>query len=139
MTNPKLGVGRMTLEDMVQYNVKMREPIVAEYRGYTIKSIPPPSGGGLTFLQMLKMLERFPLSDTNQGFGFGAEKTLHVMIEAMRLAFSDRGMWMGDEDYVLVPKVGLLSPPYVAMRSKLIDCHKRLEGLPLAIPGGTRA
>lgn len=114
------GVGLMTTEDLAQYSVKTRQPILGNYRGYTLASMSPPSSGGLTMIQMLKMLERFPLGDTSQGFGFGATKTLHVMIEGMRLAFADRAWWMGDEDFVHVPKVGLLADPYVASRSELI-------------------
>ena len=121
------GVGRMTLDDLDQYNVKIREPIVGLYRGYTLKSMSPPSSGGLTVIQMLKMLERFPMGDASQGFGFGATRTLNVMIEAMRLAFADRAVWMGDEDFVDVPKVGLISDPYVEMRSDLIDANSRMD------------
>ena len=68
--------------------------------------MPPPSSGGLTVLQMLGLLERFPLGDAAQGYGFGSPNTLHVMIEAMRLAFADRAVWIGDEDFVPVPRQG---------------------------------
>jgi len=125
---PELGVGRMTLDDLDQYDVKIREPIVGDYRGYTLKSMSPPSSGGLTVIQMLKMLERFPMGDPSQGFGFGATRTMNVMIEAMRLAFADRAVWMGDEDFVAVPKTGLLDDDYVAMRSALIDPDSRMAG-----------
>jgi gamma-glutamyltranspeptidase/glutathione hydrolase len=125
-TDPSRGVGRMTREDLARYNVKIRHPVVCEYRGYTIKSMSPPSAGGLTLLQMLKILERFPLGDSSAGFGFGAKKTLHVMIEAMRLAFTDRALWMGDEDFVPVPKSGLLANQYIAMRSSMIHENKRM-------------
>ncbi len=125
------GVGRMTLSDLDQYDVKIRQPIVGDYRGYTMKSMSPPSSGGLTVIQMLKMLERFPMGNASQGFGFGATRTLNVMIEAMRLAFADRAVWMGDEDFVDVPKAGLLDDGYVAMRSALIDPDSRIsEALP---------
>jgi gamma-glutamyltranspeptidase/glutathione hydrolase len=115
------GVGRMTLADLAQYKPKIREPIVGDYRGFTFVSMSPPSSGGLTILQMLKMMERFPMGDASQGFGFGARNTLHVMIEAMRLAFADRAWWMGDADFVHVPVVGLLAPEYVASRSAMIQ------------------
>jgi gamma-glutamyltranspeptidase/glutathione hydrolase len=120
------GLGRMTLDDLYQYDVEIREPIVGDYRGYTLKSMSPPSSGGLTVIQMLKMLERFPLGDESQGYGFGATRTLNVMIEAMRLAFADRAVWMGDEDFVDVPKDGLIDDDYVAMRSALIDPDSRI-------------
>jgi gamma-glutamyltranspeptidase/glutathione hydrolase len=73
------------------------------------------------------MLERFPMGDASQGFGFGATNTLHVMIEAMRLAFADRAVWMGDEDFVPMPKVGLLADPYVALRSERINLTTRMD------------
>ena len=129
------GVGRMALEDLDQYDVKIREPIVGNYRGFTLKSMSPPSSGGLTVIQMLKMLERFPIGDESQGYGFGATRTLNVMIEAMRLAFADRAVWMGDEDFVDVPKDGLIDDAYVAMRSALIDPDSRI---PEAFPDDPR-
>jgi len=121
-----IGAGRMTLADLDQYDVKIRQPISRDYRGYTFASMSPPSSGALTILQMLKMLEQFPLGDTTQGFGFGTTKTLHAMIEAMRLAFADRSVWMGDEDFVHVPKIGLLAPAYIALRGAMIDPDHRM-------------
>jgi gamma-glutamyltranspeptidase/glutathione hydrolase len=112
--------GLMTLQDLADYNIVFREPIMAEYRGYRIAAMSPPSSGGLTMIQALKMIERYPLGDAASGFGFGKAKTLHVMAEAMRLAFADRSVWMGDEDFVPVPKRGLLDRDYVRMRSALI-------------------
>ncbi len=129
------GVGRMTLNDLDQYDARIREPTVGNYRGYTLKSMSPPSSGGLTVIQMLKMLERFPLGDSGQGYGFGAARTLNVMIEAMRLAFADRAVWMGDEDFVDVPKDGLIDDDYMAIRSALIDPDSRIEE---AFPGDPR-
>jgi len=129
------GEGRMTLDDLDQYDVKIRNPIEGDYRGYTLKSMSPPSSGGLTVIQMLKMLERFPMGAESQGFGFGATRTLNVMIEAMRLAFADRAVWMGDEDFVNVPKAGLIDDDYVAMRSALIEPDSRM---PEAFPDDPR-
>lgn len=120
------GRGRMTVEDLAAYDVNIRPLITVNYRGYTLASMSPPSSGGLTIGQMLKMLERFPLGDAAQGFGFGATKTLHVMIEAMRLAFADRAWWMGDEDFVPIPKAGLLNDQYVALRSAMISETSRM-------------
>ena len=96
------------------------------YRGWTVAAMSPPSSGGLTVGQMLEMVERFPIGDASQGFGFGSPTTLHVMAEAMRLAFADRAVWMGDEDFVPVPKVGLLDPDYVATRSVMINTGSRM-------------
>jgi gamma-glutamyltranspeptidase / glutathione hydrolase len=128
-TNPTLGsagVGRMTREDLAAYNVAMRVPVEGDYRGVQVKSMSPPSSGGLTIIEMLKMLEQFPIGDESQGFGFGSTKTLHVMTEAMRLAFADRAVWMGDEDFVPVPKKGLISSCYLDTRKQLINPVQRL-------------
>jgi len=140
------GVGGMTCDDLAAYTVEFREPTVGNYRGYTLKSMSPPSSGGLTIVQMLKMLARFPMGDESQGFGFGEFNTLNVMQEAMRLAFSDRSVWMGDSDFFDVPETGLISNEYIARRSNLcptedpaqgffcIEVGKRIPGPP--IPGG---
>jgi gamma-glutamyltranspeptidase/glutathione hydrolase len=125
-TNPD-GVGRMTLADLATYQVAIREPVEGTYRGYRIVGMPPPSSGGLTSIQILKMLERFPIGDESQGFGFGSTRTLNVMIEAGRLAFADRAVWIGDDDFVDVPSVGLLSDEYIAMRSALINPDGRQD------------
>lgn len=121
------AVGRMTLADLQAYTADLRAPVVGTYRGYTIKSMSPPSSGGLTVLNMLGMLERFPVGDASQGFGFGSTRTLHVMAEAMRLAFADRAVWMGDTDFVDLPTSGLIDPRYTAMRSALIDPDMRMS------------
>jgi gamma-glutamyltranspeptidase/glutathione hydrolase len=121
------GVGRMTLDDLANYDVVIRKPVVDDYRGVTIKGMGPPSSGALTVLQILKMTERFPIGDASRGFGFGSTRTLNVMLEAMRLAFADRAVWMGDEDFVDVPAEGLLDDDYIAMRSALIDPDSRQD------------
>ncbi len=118
--------GRMTLEDLAAYRADLRAPVVGQYRGHTIKAMSPPSSGGLTVLNMLGMLERFPLGDASQGFGFGSARTLHVMTEAMRLAFADRAVWMGDTDFVDLPTRGVIDSRYTALRSALIDPDTRM-------------
>ena len=120
--------GLMTRQDLADYHIVIREPIVGEYRGYRIAAMSPPSSGGLTMIQALKMIERYPLGDASAGFGFGRAQTLHVMTEAMRLAFADRAAWMGDEDFVPVPKRGLLDPTYVRERGDLISLTSIISG-----------
>ena len=132
-TDPAL-VGRMTQADLDAYTADMRMPVVGSYRGYTIKLTSPPSSGGLTVLNMLGMLERFPVGDASQGFGFGSLRTLNVMAEAMRLAFADRAVWMGDTDFVDLPTYGLFNPAYTAMRSQLIDPDARMATAPADDP-----
>jgi gamma-glutamyltranspeptidase/glutathione hydrolase len=119
--------GRMSLDDLEQYEVAIRKPVEGYYRGLRIVSMPPPSSGGLTVIQILKLIERFPIGDASQGYGFGSTRTLNVMMEAMRLAFADRAVWMGDDDFVDVPSAGLLNDDYIAMRSALIDPDSRQD------------
>ena len=120
--------GLMTLEDLKDYDIVIREPIMGEYRGYRIASMSPPSSGGLTMIHALKMIERFPIGDASAGFGFGKANTLHVMAEAMRIAWADRAVWMGDEDFVDVPKRGLLHRDYVRERGEMITLAARIPG-----------
>ena len=124
--------GSMTLADLAAYQPARRAPIEGSYRGYTIKAMAPPSSGALTVLQILGMLERFPLGDASQGFGFGSVKTLQTMADAMRLAFADRAIWMADADFVPVPTVGLIHPDYLALRSGLITPGQRIDPNPVA-------
>jgi gamma-glutamyltranspeptidase/glutathione hydrolase len=121
------GQGRMTLADLKHYHVTIRAPLIAHYRGWTLAGMPPPSSGGLTGMQMLGLLERFPLGDASQGYGFGSPQTLHVMIEAMRLAFADRAVWIGDDDAAPLPRTGLLHPGYLATRAALIRTDRRMD------------
>jgi gamma-glutamyltranspeptidase / glutathione hydrolase len=128
--------GSMTLADVAAYQAIERKPIVGTYRGYTIKAMSPPSSGGLTMIQMLKMIERFPIGDASQGYGFGSLKTANVMADAMRLAFADRSVWMGDVDFVSVPGRGLLSAGYTGLRGAAIVPGARINPNPL--PGDPR-
>ncbi len=112
--------GAMSLADLSNYTVAVRQPVMATYRGFGVATMPPPSGGGIAVAQQLRMLEQFPLGDSSRGFGFGDKNTLHVMIEAMRLSFADRNFWVGDADFVNVPVTGLLSSSYVQARAALI-------------------
>ncbi|MDT7040807.1 gamma-glutamyltransferase [Candidatus Nitronereus thalassa] len=123
--NQKKLQGRMTTQDLRNYRPVIRKPVEGMYRKYRIASAPPPSSGGLTLLYILKLLERFPLGDKTQGFGNESARTFHVLLEAMRLGFADRAVWMGDGDVVPVPIEGLLHPKYITSRSGRINPEKR--------------
>ena len=69
----------MTYADLENYQALERSAIEGSYRGYKIKAMSPPSSGGLTMLQILKMLERFPIGDVAAGYGFGTPNTMTVM------------------------------------------------------------
>lgn len=124
--------GTMTYADLEAYQPAIRVPTVGSYRGYTIKSMSSPSSGGLTMIQMLKMLERFPIGDASQGYGFGSAKTMNVMADAMRIAFSDRAIWMGDIDFVPVPAKGLIADGYTTLRGAALVPGVRLNPNPTA-------
>ncbi len=139
-TRPQAPGGRagsMTLADLEAYQPTERAPIEGSYRGYKIKSMAPPSSGALTVIQILKMLERFPLGDASKGYGFGSVNTLNVMADAMRLAFADRGVWMADADFVPVPTKGLIDDTYLSGRGAPITAGTRLlqQGVPPAQQG----
>ncbi|KON82395.2 gamma-glutamyltransferase [Azoarcus sp. PA01] len=129
------GAGRMTASDLATYDVAVRQPVEGDYRGYTLKSMPPPSSGGVSLLMMLELLEPFPLGN-GEGWRFGGHDALHAMIEAMRLTFADRSVWMGDPDFVPVPVKGLLSECFLATRRAFIDSGARM---PTPLPGDPRA
>lgn len=126
-TDQKQLQGRMATPDLANYQPVIRQPVEATYRGYRILSMPPPSSGGLTVLHILKLVERFPIGDRTEGYGFGSTRTLHVMIEAMRIAFADRAVWMGDADLVDMPTQSLLNQNYIDSRSALIHPDTRQE------------
>jgi gamma-glutamyltranspeptidase/glutathione hydrolase len=128
--SPPGAAGSMDYSDLENYRVAERVPLEGSYRGYRIQTMSPPSSGGLAMLQMMKMLERFPIGDDGQGFGFGSLRTVNVMAEAMRLAFADRSIWMGDADFAPVPVKGLLHPAYVGRRSALIVPGARMDPNP---------
>jgi gamma-glutamyltranspeptidase/glutathione hydrolase len=106
--------GIMTARDLRSYHVAVREPILSEYRGYTIVGFPPPSSGGVHVAEILNMLASFDLKPMAEG------ERLHVVAEAMKLAFADRAYWLGDSDFVPVPR-GLLDTNYAARLAQTID------------------
>lgn len=128
--------GRMDYADLEAYAPAIRQPVEGRYRGWRIKAMGPPSSGALTMLQVLQMLEPYPLGDEAQGWGFGSVKTVQVMADALRIAFADRSVWMGDADFVPVPAQALLSPPYVKQRADALRPGRRLDPNPQ--PGDPR-
>ncbi|WP_281926691.1 gamma-glutamyltransferase [Roseibium album] len=111
--------GSMTVEDLASYEPVWREPVTGNYRGYDIASMPPPSSGGVHIVQILNILENFPMNE----FGPNSADSIHAMSEAMRLAYADRSEYLGDPDYVSVPVKGLTSPDYAAELTKTIQMN----------------
>lgn len=108
--------GNMTVEDLKNYQVKERRPVTGKYRGYGIVSMPPPSSGGTHLIEMLNILEAYDLKKT----GPSSVETAHLMVEAMKRAYADRAVYLGDPDFVRVPTKGLISKSYARIISKNI-------------------
>ena len=117
----KAHKGLITLEDLAAYRAVVREPLVGTYRGYTVATTPPASSGGATLLQMLNILEPFDLRALG---GAGSSGALHVMAEAMKLAYADRYRHLGDTDFVKVPLKGFISKAYGAQQASRIDVNR---------------
>lgn len=108
--------GLITMQDLKNYKAIEREPIKGAYRGYDILTMPPPSSGGVHIIQLLNILGHFPVGD----WGAGSAKTIHVMAEAMKLAYADRSKYLGDPDFYKVPVQGLTSTRYADELTKTI-------------------
>ncbi|WP_028585321.1 gamma-glutamyltransferase [Desulfogranum mediterraneum] len=102
--------GMITMEDMKNYQPAIRTPIHGSYRGYDIYSMSPPSSGGTHVVQILNILEGYPIAD----YGHNSARTIHLMAEAMKRAYADRSLYLGDEDFVQIPLKGLTSKAYAA-------------------------
>jgi gamma-glutamyltranspeptidase/glutathione hydrolase len=102
--------GSMTVEDLANYRAVIRAPVTGTYRGHEIVSMPPPSSGGTHIIQILNVMEGYPI-----GFlGHNSSDTIHLMAEAMKRAYADRSEYLGDPDFVDVPVKALTSKDYAA-------------------------
>jgi gamma-glutamyltranspeptidase/glutathione hydrolase len=110
-----LGGGLITEEDLAAYEPIVHEPEPGSYRGYDV--VYDPSHSGITMMQILKILEGYDLA----GLGFGTPETVHLMAEAVGLAFADRFKYLGDPGYVRVPQKALTSDGYAEELRKRIN------------------
>jgi gamma-glutamyltranspeptidase/glutathione hydrolase len=115
--------GLIAAEDLHNYHARLREPIVTQYRQYTIVGFPPPSSGGILVAQILNILEYFDLKSLHQQ---DPALLVHVVAEAMKLAFADRAYWLGDSDFVAVPR-GLVDKPYARRLARKISLERTLK------------
>ena len=111
------GGGLVTHADLMAYEVAWCKPVTGRYRGFEIVSMPPPSSGGVHLVQMLNMLEHYPVAD----WGFNSAKNLHLLTEVMKIAYADRSRHLGDPDFFEVPVAWLTGKPYAAARVQDID------------------
>ena len=114
------GEGLITLEDLRNYEPAVRQPVHGTYRGFDIYSMSPPSSGGTHIVQILNILEDYPIGD----WGHNSANTIHHMAEAMKLAYADRSEYLGDTDFVAVPLQGLTSKGYADQLRASIKADK---------------
>jgi gamma-glutamyltranspeptidase/glutathione hydrolase len=110
------GGGTMTAADLAEFSAEWQEPISTTYRGWTVYEMPP-QGQGIAALMMLNIMERYPLGQ----WGFHDPRTLHVMIEAKKLAYADMLQYVGDPLFSTIPVARLLSRPHAAARAGRLD------------------
>jgi gamma-glutamyltranspeptidase / glutathione hydrolase len=131
--------GRMTLDDLAAYSIDVEDPLELRYGNYDVLGPGPSTNGGVVVLESLGLMREFLADPDNAGYpwGFGTRNSLHVFLEAMRLAFADRDMWIGDERFSNVPASLLLDDDYLRDRSSLIGretvmCSPVAPGNPFA-------
>ena len=121
------GGGLITRQDLAHYVAKWRDPVEIRYRGYTIYTMPPPSGGGVTLAEILNVMEGYaPVPP------FGSAELMHLQTEAMRRAYTDRNALLGDPDFVQMPLERLLSKQYAASLRADIDPHRATPAVPIS-------
>jgi gamma-glutamyltranspeptidase / glutathione hydrolase len=116
----RAGGGIWTLEDLKNYRVVERKPLVGEYHGARIVTAPPPSSGGIAVLDSLNILAGFDLQDMDSA------THKHLIIEAMRRAYRDRAIFLGDPDFIKMPLQQLMSVDYAAGQRSSIRADKAM-------------
>ena len=125
--------GDLTAADVAAYRAIEREPVCAPYRVWRVCSMGPPSSGGVGVLQILGILERTRFAAAPPQ----SAQALHFFSEAGRLAYADRGRYLGDPGFVAVPVERLLSPPYLGKRAASIGERSMRRALPGDMESGT--
>jgi gamma-glutamyltranspeptidase/glutathione hydrolase len=112
--------GLITLKDLKSYKPIWRDPVCGNFRKARVCSMPPPSSGGIHLLQMLNII-----GDTDlKSLGWHHPDAIHLMAEAMRIAYADRSEYLGDPDFVKVPQQQLINPEYAKLRRQQIDMQR---------------
>jgi len=128
----KKGGGLITREDLAQYTVVERKPVIGTFHNYTILSAPPPSSGGIVLVSALNILEGYDLPK----LGDRTPESMHLLTEAYRRAYMDRSEYLGDPDYNTIPVKELTSPKYAEAWRSSIDPHRATASAALHRPNG---
>lgn len=112
--------GILTAADLAAYAPQWTEPLRTSYRGYDVFSNPSTSRGGFEVLMGANLVERFNLAS----FGSGSPQAMHALIEAIKVSKADIYRYVADPKFTVIPTAGMLSKPYAATRSALIDAAK---------------
>ncbi len=120
----RLG-GIMTMDDLKNYKLYEREPSFGTYHDYKIYSAPPASSGGTHIVQVLNILENFPMKK----YAPDSAERQHITAEAIRLMFADREKYMADSDYIKVPLKGLVDKGYAKKIAKQISEKQTLQSV----------
>ena len=110
----KRGNGIISHEDLKQYQSVWRTPVSGNYKGLKVISMPPPSSGGIALVSLFQSIENYPINK----WGFQADSTIQVMVEAERRVYADRAEHLGDPDFLKVPQKQLLDKNYNVNRMK---------------------
>ncbi|MDA9619366.1 gamma-glutamyltransferase [Alphaproteobacteria bacterium] len=115
--------GLITYEDLNQYSAVWRDPVETSYNGYKVITMPLPSSGGVSLVQLLKGAEQVDMAQWDHN----STSHIHYMTELQRRAYADRAEWLGDPDFVEVDVVRLTSPDYIQNRNSNIDAQNKTD------------
>ena len=115
--------GNMSTADLKNYKMEVRKPVSGTYHGYKIYSMPPSSSGGAHLIELMNILELFPMAS----YGHNSPRAMHVFAEANKLIFADRAAFMADTAFVQVPLEGLTSKAYAKALAAKIDPNRVMQ------------
>jgi gamma-glutamyltranspeptidase/glutathione hydrolase len=130
VTKDARGAGVMTAADLANYRALRRTPLCGPYRGWNVCSVPAPSSGSVTVLQILGIIEPFNIGAQS----FPTADSVHIIAEASRLAFADRAAYIADPTFSPVPALELIARGYLATRSQLISPDKAAATVQPGLP-----
>ncbi|MFM7084724.1 MAG: gamma-glutamyltransferase [Hyphomicrobium sp.] len=115
--------GDLSIEDLYNYKIEIKAPLCTPYRSFKVCSMPPPSSGGIAINQILQILENYELGSSSKE-AINA-KALHLIVEAEKLAYADRNLYLADPQFIKIP-AELIDPKYLGERRKLLDINKSM-------------